>query len=100
MVNNSLEKRLSRWWPLVLLIIAAMGVRGLWRSKFSSAARVSATIGPAAVPANVLAEIPLATFTDITTAAGLKFVHHNGAYRDKLLPETMGGGVACFDFDN
>src|SRR5262249_52384276 len=26
--------------------------------------------------------------------------HFNGAYGDKLLPETMGGGVAFFDFDN
>src|SRR5439155_18865543 len=28
------------------------------------------------------------------------FVHNNGAYGDKLLPETMCGGVAFFDFDN
>ena len=45
-------------------------------------------------------EIPTVKFTDITAAAGIKFVHHNGAYGDKLLPETMGGGVAFFDFDN
>src|SRR4029453_5147832 len=31
---------------------------------------------------------------------GLKFVHNNGAYGDKLLPETMGGGVGFFDFDS
>lgn len=45
-------------------------------------------------------EIPTAKFTDITAAAGIKFVHNNGAYGDKLLPETMGGGVAFFDYDN
>ena len=45
-------------------------------------------------------EIPVAKFTDITREAGLTFVHENGAYGDKLLPETMGGGVAFFDFDN
>ena len=28
------------------------------------------------------------------------FVHANGANGDKLLPETMGGGCAFFDFDN
>jgi hypothetical protein len=33
-------------------------------------------------------------------AAGINFVHNNGAYGDKLLPETMGGGVAFFDFDD
>src|SRR6266478_1163785 len=45
-------------------------------------------------------EIPSAKFTDITSAAGITFIHNNGAYGDKLLPETMGGGVAFFDFDN
>ena len=45
-------------------------------------------------------EIPLAHFTDVTSQAGIHFVHENGAYGDKLLPETMGGGVAFFDFDN
>ena len=47
----------------------------------------------------VTQEIPMARFTDITTAAGIKFVHNNGAYGDKLLPETMGGGCAFFDFN-
>lgn len=41
-----------------------------------------------------------ARFTDITKQAGISFVHNNGAFGDKLLPETMGGGVAFFDFDN
>ncbi|MGH7969919.1 MAG: FG-GAP repeat domain-containing protein, partial [Limisphaerales bacterium] len=45
-------------------------------------------------------DIPVAKFTDITASAGIRFVHNNGAYGDKLLPETMGGGVAFFDFDN
>src|SRR6266496_983261 len=46
------------------------------------------------------AEIPVAKFTDITKEAGITFVHNNGSYGDKLLPETMGGGVAFFDYDN
>jgi hypothetical protein len=45
-------------------------------------------------------EIPTAKFIDITDTAGVHFVHNNGAYGDKLLPETMGGGVAFFDYDN
>jgi len=45
-------------------------------------------------------DIPETRFTEITTEAGITFVHNNGAYGDKLLPETMGGGVAFFDFDN
>jgi enediyne biosynthesis protein E4 len=45
-------------------------------------------------------EIPPMPFTDITPAAGITFVHENGAYGDKLLPETMGSGCAFFDYDN
>lgn len=44
-------------------------------------------------------EGPIVHFTDVTTAAGITFVHNNGAYGDKLLPETMGSGAAFFDAD-
>mgnify|MGYP001827611979 FL=1 len=43
---------------------------------------------------------PVIAFTDITAAAGIDFVHVNGAYGDKLIPETMGSGLAFFDYDN
>lgn len=43
---------------------------------------------------------PEVRFTEITESSGLKFVHVNGAAGEKLLPETMGGGCAFFDFDN
>ena len=46
------------------------------------------------------AEIPTAKFTDLTGGSGIKFTHFNGATGEKLLPETMGGGVAFLDFDN
>ena len=51
------------------------------------------------VPERPQAEIPTVLFTDITDEAGIDFVHENGAYGDKLLPETMGGGCAFLDFD-
>lgn len=44
-------------------------------------------------------QLPSLPFTDITAAAGIDFVHENGAAGEKLLPETMGGGGAFFDFD-
>ena len=44
--------------------------------------------------------VPRVPFTDITEAAGIKFKHVNGAFGKKLLPETMGSGVAFLDFDN
>lgn len=43
--------------------------------------------------------LPRLRFTDITAAAGIDFVHVSGESDEKLLPETMGGGVACFDYD-
>ena len=39
-------------------------------------------------------------FEDITRAAGIHFVHNNGGFGKKWLPETMGSGVAFLDYDN
>jgi hypothetical protein len=38
-------------------------------------------------------------FVDVTERAGIYFRHFNGATGQKLLPETMGSGVAVFDFN-
>ena len=56
-----------------------------------------APVRPAEVKADTL---PLVKFVDITTAAGIRFVHANGAFGEKLLPETMGAGVAFLDYDH
>jgi tetratricopeptide (TPR) repeat protein len=45
-------------------------------------------------------QAPPAKFVDVTTAAHLKFQHHNSATSRKYLIETMTGGVAVFDYDN
>ena len=39
-------------------------------------------------------------FTRVTDEVGIQFRHFNGATGEKHLPETMGGGVAFFDYDN
>jgi len=39
-------------------------------------------------------------FRDITTEAGIRFTHNNGAFGKKWLPETMGPGCAFIDYDN
>ena len=86
---------------VILLIVLGGGGYGLWRLVSTSGRPTQIT--PLSPPAPLVvstAEVPEARFTDITATAGLKFVHRNGAYGDKLLPETMGGGVAFFDFDN
>ncbi len=40
------------------------------------------------------------TFRDITAQAGIHFIHNNGAFGKKWLPETMGPGCAFIDYDN
>src|SRR5690349_3234694 len=51
---------------------------------------------PVAVQA---AQLPEVRFVDVTAPSGLRFVHTNGARGEKLLPETMGSGVAFLDYD-
>jgi enediyne biosynthesis protein E4 len=46
------------------------------------------------------AETPAIQFRDVTQQAGIHFVHNNGAFGKKFLPETMGPGVAFIDYDN
>jgi enediyne biosynthesis protein E4 len=40
------------------------------------------------------------SFRDITAQAGIHFMHNNGAFGKKWLPETMGPGCAFIDYDN
>jgi enediyne biosynthesis protein E4 len=40
-----------------------------------------------------------AQFVDVTAKAGIRFVHNNGAFGKKFLPETIGPGVAFIDYD-
>src|SRR4051812_11433115 len=39
-------------------------------------------------------------FDEVTAATHIDFRHQNSPTGNKYLPETMGGGVALFDFDN
>jgi hypothetical protein len=43
--------------------------------------------------------VPIVQFQDVTGSAGINFTHTNGSFGKKLLPETMGSGVAVFDYD-
>ncbi|MDQ5838092.1 MAG: FG-GAP-like repeat-containing protein [Acidobacteriota bacterium] len=40
------------------------------------------------------------SFTDVTAQTGITFRHAASPTSQKYLPETMGGGVALFDYDN
>src|SRR6185295_467500 len=43
---------------------------------------------------------PFVTLVDVTQQTGIDFVHRNSPTTRKYLIETMGGGVALFDYDN
>ena len=91
-------------WSALAMTLLGLGVLGvvLYLKRRPPPKPVVLTqLSAPVVPApGLAAEIPLARFSDITRQAGITFRHYNGAYGDKLLPETMGGGVAFLDFDN
>ena len=83
----------------VALLLLALGVfllRGCFAERTPE--RVTELAAPE-IPKESAAAIPRVVFREITAEAGIDFVHNSGAQGDKLLPETMGGGVVFFDFD-
>lgn len=83
------------------LLLLAVGTGGLvfWLTRPPADGRphVTPLLAPQTAPRNV--KLPVVKFTDVTAVAGITFRHENGARGQKFLPETMGGGVAWFDFD-
>jgi hypothetical protein len=69
---------MQRFGPIALSLVAAVA---------------AATLRAASPPSPV-------TFTDVTAASGITFVHNNGRAGQKYLPETMGAGGAFVDLDN
>jgi len=59
----------------------------------------AAEIAKTPPPPGPQARSPL-TITDITAQSGVGFVHTASKTQSKYLLETMGGGVAMFDYDN
>ena len=101
-LDDAVIGRAFRWsfFAFITLLVAGGGLYlGLKPRARTAETRLTQLSAPT-VPQKPVAEIPAAKFTDVTHAAGISFVHQNGAYGDKLLPETMGGGVAFFDFNN
>lgn len=92
----------TRWSGVAFVILAGLfgGTIYLLKRKPAPPPPQITKLNAPAVRATPAAEIPAAKFTDITREAGLTFVHNNGAYGEKLLPETMGGGVAFLDYDH
>ncbi|MGA7414160.1 MAG: CRTAC1 family protein [Bryobacteraceae bacterium] len=66
--------------PFVCGSVAALAIAGL------------AAMGPTTVTSQV-------QFKDVTSASGIHFKHNAGKAGKKYLPETMGAGVAIFDYN-
>src|SRR5262245_54872127 len=97
-------KYLRRKHLLLTLLIPIVGGVAAWLLGAGAPLDRSPRAPPAAPPVSSAAPrlfpIPAVRFTDITEAAGIRFRHTNGAAGQKLLPETMGSGVAFLDYDN
>ena len=86
---------------VAILLLAAVAIAVFLASRPASQQEVvkeAEVAGPSPM-SQAAVEPPAIEFTDITEIAGIEFVHENGAYGERLLPETMGGGVAFFDYD-
>jgi hypothetical protein len=91
--------RRSIWVIGAAALAAAALYFGMHRSR-PAAPFSEAKVQTPAPPERAAVAPPAAQFVDVTAASGIDFVHHNGAYGEKLLPETMGGGVAVIDVAN
>ncbi len=81
---------------LVPAIVAGFLAARWWRGPTEAVPRVL----PPEFRKQTREKIPKVEFTEISAQAGIVATHFSGAYGEKLLPETLGGGCAFFDFDN
>lgn len=101
-LDDAVIGRAFRWSIVAVIALAIIAGAVIWiikRKPAAGPARLTSLSAPVA-PQRPATEIPAARFADVTKESGITFVHNSGAYGDKLLPETMGGGVAFLDFDN
>ena len=98
--EQALARALQRSLVALILLglLAGSVIWWLTRSPAPVADRLTTLTEPRLPPRNNQ-RIPKVIFTDITASSGVDFVHYNGARGEKLLPETMGAGVAAFDVD-
>lgn len=100
--DDAVIGRAFKWSAIALILLVVMGGGFYYlikRKPAKAAPRLTQLEAPAQ-PQAAKSEVPVIRFTDITAPAGVRFTHNNGAYGDKLLPETMGSGVAFLDYDN
>jgi enediyne biosynthesis protein E4 len=101
--DDTIIGRALRGSMIAVVVIAVLAL-GIWLVLQRDDTPVVVEQAPQVVPQRlteaILVDPPEVAFTDVTKAAGVDFVHVSGAYGERLLPETMGGGVAFLDYDN
>ncbi|MEN8174145.1 MAG: CRTAC1 family protein [Pseudomonadota bacterium] len=99
------DERIARVFrvSLLLLAIGAIIVLAVWLIGLAppqqpevQEAQIRAPEAPVREEAH---RPPPVVFADVTQEAGVNFSHINGAYGERLMPETMGSGLAFIDYD-
>lgn len=99
--NDEVIGRALRVSLIVLLVVVATGGGVAWWMLRKPPTVVTPETEPNLGTSKTdTVDVPATPFADITKAAGIDFVHENGATGEKLLPETMGSGCAFLDYDN
>src|SRR5262245_10795776 len=89
----------SRVLAAVIVLLAA-GAGGFFLVKYLNKSSAGAGhIDPGTAQQRKAIDVPRVGFTDVTEKSGVHFRHTNWATPQKLLPETMGGGVSILDYD-
>jgi hypothetical protein len=98
--DDAIVGRAFVWSAILIVLAATAGAIVYWRMSIKPppVVKKSELIIPEIRERSKI-EIPAMPFVDITESAGLRFTHENGAAGEKLLPESMGGGVAFLDYD-
>ncbi|MDB6054620.1 MAG: hypothetical protein JWN25_2143 [Verrucomicrobiales bacterium] len=86
---------------ILLLMIAVMagGVFLFLKRKPPVAPAIVTKLSAPESVSRASTNVPMVQFKNVIATSGITFAHNNGAYGEKLLPETMGSGVAVFDFN-
>ena len=85
---------------LVALIVSAYAIYHFTRDETETEPVMHESLKGPVEKQQTSIEPPAVHFKDITQQSGIDFVHINGAYGERLLPETMGGGGGFIDYDN
>jgi hypothetical protein len=96
--------RTAFYRSLAVIVALALAATGIWYFTRESAkpqvVEEAVVSGPVIDEATPQQAPPPVTFTDITSEAGIDFVHVNGSTGEKMMPETIGSGAAFLDYDN